>query len=70
MPNELPTDRLPTIANLIFEPDGAMLRLPINLLITSDIGLAAYEQRVNDPSADAFDMRQIAWLGRATRPSF
>lgn len=62
-------DRLPGVPHLIFEPDGAMLRLPINLLITSDQGLAAYEQRVNDPNADAFDMRQIAWLGRATRPS-
>jgi len=62
-------DRLPRVPHLIFEPDGAMLRLPINLLITSDQGLAAYEQRVGDPNADAFDMRQIAWLGRSTRPS-
>ncbi|WP_283418817.1 CHAT domain-containing protein [Sphingopyxis sp. Geo48] len=62
-------DRLPSTAHLIFEPDGAMLRLPINLLITSDAGLADYEQRVADPNADAFDMRRIAWLGRTTRPS-
>lgn len=62
-------DRLPSTAHLIFEPDGAMLRLPINLLITSDAGLAEYEQRVADPNADAFDMRRIAWLGRTTRPS-
>ncbi|WP_312846628.1 CHAT domain-containing protein [Sphingopyxis sp. PET50] len=62
-------DRLPTIANIIFEPDGAMLRLPINLLITSDAGLAAYEAKLDDPEADAFDMRGIAWLGRTTRPS-
>ncbi|WP_374525561.1 CHAT domain-containing protein [Sphingopyxis sp.] len=62
-------DRLPAVTHLIFEPDGAMLRLPINLLITSDSGLADYEQRVGDPNADAFDMRNIAWLGRATRPS-
>ncbi|WP_282950010.1 MULTISPECIES: CHAT domain-containing protein [unclassified Sphingopyxis] len=62
-------DRLPATAHLIFEPDGAMLRLPINLLITSDAGLAEYEQRVADPNADAFDMRRIAWLGRTTRPS-
>lgn len=61
--------RLPTIAHLIFEPDGAMLRLPINLLVTSDTGLAAYEQRLLDPDADPFDMRQIAWLGRTSRPS-
>lgn len=62
-------DRLPTIANLTFEPDGAMLRLPINLLITADTGLAEYEQRLLDPNGDAFDMRRIAWLGRTTRPS-
>ncbi|HKX89679.1 MAG TPA: CHAT domain-containing protein, partial [Sphingopyxis sp.] len=62
-------DRLPTIANLTFEPDGAMLRLPINLLITADTGLADYEKRLLDPNADPFDMRQIAWLGRTTRPS-
>lgn len=62
-------DRLPTIANLFFEPDGAMLRLPVNLLITSNKGIAAYEQRLLDPAADAFDMRDIAWLGRTTRAS-
>lgn len=61
--------RLPAVPHLIFEPDGAMLRLPVNLLITSDTGLAAYEQRVLDPDADPFDMRQIAWLGRTSRPS-
>ncbi len=61
--------KLPTVAHLIFEPDGAMLRLPINLLVTADTGLAAYEQRLLDPDADPFDMRQVAWLGRTTRPS-
>jgi CHAT domain-containing protein len=61
--------RLPTVPHLIFEPDGGMLRLPVNLLITADTGLAAYEQRLLDPDADPFDMRQIAWLGRTTRPS-
>ncbi|KAB2854875.1 MAG: CHAT domain-containing protein, partial [Sphingopyxis terrae] len=62
-------DHLPAVKHLVFEPDGAMLKLPVNLLITSDTGLAAYEQRVNDPAADPFDMRGIAWLGRSTRPS-
>src|SRR3546814_20506082 len=37
-------DRLPAIAHLIFEPHGAMLRLPINLLVTSEPGLADYER--------------------------
>ena len=61
--------RLPMVPHLIFEPDGGMLRLPVNLLITADTGLAAYEQRLLDPDADPFDMRQIAWLGRTARPS-
>src|SRR3546814_2250807 len=46
-----------------------MLRLPINLLVASDRGLADYEARLIDPDADPFDMRQIAWLGRTVRPS-
>src|SRR3546814_9936162 len=46
-----------------------MLRLPINLLVTADTGLADYERRLRDPDADPFDMRQIAWLGRTSRPS-
>lgn len=61
--------QLPTIPHLIFEPDGAMLRLPINLLVTADTGIADYERRVLDPDADPFDMRRIAWLGRTSRPS-
>lgn len=56
-------------SHLIFEPDGGMLRLPINLLITADDGLDDYESRLFDPAADPFDMRGIAWVGRATRPS-
>lgn len=62
-------EQLTRVPHLIFEPDGGMLRLPINLLITSDEGLADYNRRLYDPDADPFDMRQIAWLGRATRPS-
>ena len=61
-------DHLPAVKHLVFEPDGAMLKLPVNLLITSDTGLAAYEQRVNDPAADPFDMRGIAWA-RALDPA-
>ena len=63
------TARLPTIPHLIFEPDGAMLKLPLGLLITNDTGLADYERRRLDPDADPFDMRGIAWLGRAARSS-
>lgn len=62
-------DQIVKTPHLIFEPDGGMLRLPINLLITADDGLAEYENRLLDPAADPFDMRGIAWVGRATRPS-
>lgn len=50
--------------HLIVEPDGALLQLPFNLLITADDGLAAYQARQDDPNADAFDARGLAWLGR------
>jgi CHAT domain-containing protein len=52
------------VHHLVFEPDGPLLQLPPNLLITSDVGLAAYEARANSDSGDPFDMRGIAWLGR------
>ena len=50
--------------HLIVEPDGALLQLPFNLLLTSDAGLAAYQARQADDNADAFDARGLAWLGR------
>ncbi len=55
---------MPAVRHLIFEPDGPMLQLPANLLITSDAGLDAYEARIGTPDGDPFDMRSIAWLGR------
>ncbi len=55
---------MPNVQHLIFEPDGALLQLPVNLLISADTGLGDYAARVADPNADAFDMRGIAWLGR------
>jgi len=50
--------------HLIVEPDGALLQLPFNLLLTGDDGLAAYQARQADEAADAFDARGLAWLGR------
>ncbi|MEQ1510118.1 MAG: CHAT domain-containing protein [Sphingopyxis sp.] len=55
--------------HIIFEPDGAMLRLPINLLITDSATVLAYQARTNAPGADPFDMRGMAWLGRNSRVS-
>lgn len=56
--------RVEASRHLIFEPDGAMLRLPINLLVTAQRGVDAYEQRIAKPDADQFDFRGIDWLGR------
>jgi CHAT domain-containing protein/tetratricopeptide (TPR) repeat protein len=61
--------RLASVKHLVFEPDGAMLRLPANLLIADTTGLDAYVARVNDPKADAFDLRGVHWLGRNTAVS-
>ncbi len=51
--------------HLIFEPDGALLKLPVNLLVTADDGVAAYTARQALPNADAFDFTGVAWLGRS-----
>ncbi|MEO1169665.1 MAG: CHAT domain-containing tetratricopeptide repeat protein [Pseudomonadota bacterium] len=56
--------RVTGVEHLIFEPDGAMLRLPVNLLVTDDSGVDAYEQRVENAGGDPFDFSGIAWFGR------
>ncbi len=56
--------RLSTVRHLVFEPDGAMLRLPITLLVASQPGVDAYLARVAVPDADQFDFRGIDWMGR------
>jgi CHAT domain-containing protein/tetratricopeptide (TPR) repeat protein len=55
---------MPPVRHLVFEPDGGLLQLPVNLLITSDDGLAAYENLADSAAGDPFDMTGIAWLGR------
>jgi len=59
-------ERLPQRAHLVFEPDGALLRLPANLLVTDDASVERYKQRVAR-GADEYDFRDTAWLGRTTR---
>jgi CHAT domain-containing protein len=56
--------RMKPVQHLIFEPDGAMLQLPPNLLIADQAGVDQYLARTTDPKADEFDLRGIAWLGR------
>lgn len=61
--------RLATANHLVFEPDGAMLQLPVNLLISEQAGVDAYLARDKRSEADEFDFRGIAWLGRKTAVS-
>lgn len=55
--------------HIIFEPDGAMLRLPINILIPDQASVDTYVARSSQPGADPFDMRGVQWLGRTSRVS-
>jgi CHAT domain-containing protein len=58
-------DRMAGVNHLVFEPDGALLRLPVNLLVMDDASVATYAARTADPDADPYDYRGTAWLGRA-----
>ena len=62
-------ERLPKLEHIVFEPDGALLKLPINLLVTDDASVAAYKQRMAGKNADEYDFRGTAWLGRRARIS-
>lgn len=62
-------DRLPSHSHIIFEPDGAMLKLPINLLVTDDESLARYQEQLDRPDGDDYDFRGVAWLGRNSQIS-
>ena len=50
--------------HLIFDPDGAMLRLPPNLLVMDQASVDAYQKRASAGGDGDFDFRGIAWLGR------
>lgn len=63
------SDRLPRFEHIVFEPDGALLKLPINLLVTDDASVAAYKARMAGRNPDEYDFRGTAWLGRTTRIS-
>jgi len=49
--------------HLVFQPDGALMELPINLLVADQAGVAAYHQRVAG-GGDEYDFRGVNWLGR------
>jgi CHAT domain-containing protein len=55
---------MPSIKHLIFEPDGAMLRLPPNLLVMDQASVDAYQRRAKGSDQAAYDFRGVSWLGR------
>jgi len=55
---------LAAVRHLIFEPDGAMLRLPPNLLVTERSGVDFYLAKAARPDDEGFDFTAIQWLGR------
>lgn len=57
--------RLGNADHIVFEPDGAMLQLPLTLLVAKQEGVDAYLKRTENPNADAFDFRGIEWVGRS-----
>ena len=58
------SQRLAAVRHLIFEPDGAMLRLPINLLVMDVASVDRYNARQAKAGADEYDFSNTAWLGR------
>ena len=57
------SQRLTNIDHLVFEPDGAMLRLPINLLVMDEGSVSEYLERVEKPDGDPFNFTGVQWLG-------
>ncbi len=58
------SERVRQARHIIFNPDGAMLRLPLNLLVTTQESADAYAAKIKRPNADEFDFTGIEWLGR------
>ena len=55
---------LADVKHLIFEPDGAMLRLPLDLLVADKASVDSYLARTADREADPYDFRGVNWFGR------
>jgi len=55
---------LPGVKQLLFEPDGPMLRLPPNLLVMDQSSVDSYAKRAAAGGDAEFDFRGINWFGR------
>ncbi|MFD1612205.1 CHAT domain-containing protein [Sphingomonas tabacisoli] len=57
-------DKVAHAKAIVFEPDGAMLRLPIALLPVDQASVDRYAARIAKSGADKFDFTGVQWLGR------
>jgi CHAT domain-containing protein len=55
---------LAQVRHLIFEPDGAMLRMPPNPLVVDQASVDLYTSRVKANPDNDFDFTGIKWFGR------
>jgi CHAT domain-containing protein len=62
-------DRVAGAKAIVFEPDGAMLRLPLALLPADQASVDRYLARIAKKGADKFDMTGVQWLGRTAEIS-
>jgi len=53
------------VRHLIFEPDGALLRLPVDILVVDDASVATYRARQAQPAADHYDFTGVNWMSRS-----
>ncbi|QYJ06884.1 CHAT domain-containing protein [Qipengyuania flava] len=54
---------LKALRHLVFEPDGAMLKLPANLLVADEESVERYAERLAS-GGDEYDFTGTNWLGR------
>lgn len=62
-------ERLGSVTHLIFEPDGPMLQLPPQVLVTSERSVADYKARQASPQADEYDFTGTDWLAKGREVS-
>lgn len=58
------TPWLGAVRHLIVEPDGALLQLPLSVLVSDAVSVGDWQARQKLPGADPYDYRGVAWLGR------
>ena len=62
-------DSLGQVKHLIFEPDGPMLQLPPQVLVTSDKSVTDYQARQKARNPDPYDFRGADWLAKGRQVS-